>query len=527
MDYLPEMVFGDAIRKQIVLSFGGYNHNQGIRDGDCYDQRNMSSESYPVLTPRRARHLVRKLTKPNGIYEQDGLYLVDGTTFYAGDVAKGTVTDCQKRFASLGVYIIILPDKAYYNRLTDEFGSLEATRTESVMIQDGTFAGEPAKGNTVYKSGYDWSSVFQVGDAVEVKGCVIHTGNNKTAIIREIDGGYLRFYENTFTIGESGDAETITLSRSVPDLDFACENENRLWGCKGNTIYACKLGDPFNWNVFDGVSTDSYAVNVGSPGSFTACTSFLGYPCFFKESNVYKVYGSKPSDFQVMGSATLGVASGSGKSIAVAGETMFYLSRAGVTAYSGGFPQNVSTPFGGVAYKNATAGSDGTKLYISMQDYTGMWNLFCFDSLKKLWSKEDDLQVLGFAYYNGLYLLDSNGNLWLSGDAAEIPSGATNETSVDSVVEFGTFDTADPNKKGVSKIQIRAELDSDASLEILIQFDSCGDWETVRVLQCTRKRSFYVPIVPRRCDHFQIKLSGTGRWALFSMVAERYSGSEI
>ena len=67
----------------------------------------------------------------------------------------------------------------------------------------------------------------------------------------------------------------------MPELDFLCENENRLWGCKGDTIYASKLGDPFNWNVFDGVSTDSYAVDVGSAGDFTGCFAYRGYPVFF------------------------------------------------------------------------------------------------------------------------------------------------------------------------------------------------------------------------------------------------------
>lgn len=117
-----------------------------------------------------------------------------------------------------------------------------------------------------------------------ISGAVTHESNNKTPIIREIDGDYLRFYENTFTIGSGGDAETLTIKRTVPDMDFLCENENRLWGCKEDTIYASKLGDIFNWNVFDGVATDSYSVNVGSAGDFTACCSYLGYPCFSRKS---------------------------------------------------------------------------------------------------------------------------------------------------------------------------------------------------------------------------------------------------
>lgn len=130
---------------------------------------------------------------------------------------------------------------------------------------------------------------------------------------------------------------TLSVRRTVPDLLYVCENENRLWGCDKTTIYASKLGDIFNWNVYDGLDTDSYSVDTGSAGSFTACVSYLGYPIFFKEEHIYKVYGSIPSNFEIMGSATLGVAEGSAGSLAVAGEILFSpLPGAGVMAYSGG-----------------------------------------------------------------------------------------------------------------------------------------------------------------------------------------------
>ena len=46
---------------------------------------------------------------------------------------------------------------------------------------------------------------------------------------------------------------SLTVKRTVPDLLYVCENENRLWGCDKTTIYASKLGDIFNWNVYDGM----------------------------------------------------------------------------------------------------------------------------------------------------------------------------------------------------------------------------------------------------------------------------------
>ena len=60
-----------------------------------------------------------------------------------------------------------------------------------------------------------------------------------------------------------------------------------------------------------------------------------------------------------------------------------------------------------------------------------------------------------------------------------------------------------------------------------MRFDSDGEWKDVSTLSATVKRSFYLPIIPRRSDHFQIKITGTGQWKLYSLVRESYSGSEL
>lgn len=524
---LPQMLYSDGIKKAKQTEFKGYNHNLYAQDGELWDMKNLTSDLYPLLSPRLPRYIVETLTKPNGFYAKDGMYWVDGTGFYADGEKKGDVADSRKQFTSIGAYIIILPDKKWYNRLTGEFGDMEASWSGSAKIQDGTYAGESAEANTIYAAGANWADIFQVGDAVAISGCTIHESNNQTIIIREIDGDNLRFYENSFTINSGGDTETLTIAREMPELDFICENENRLWGCKGDTVYASKLGDPFNWNVFDGLSTDSFAVDVGSAGDFTGCCSYLGYPCMFKEENIYKVYGDKPSNYQVMGSASLGVEAGSHVSLAIAGEVLFYLSRVGIVAYSGGIPQSIAAPFGTERYRNAVAGSDGVKYYVSMEDVEGGWTLFVYDTRFNQWHKEDALEAVGFGWNTELYFLDATGKLWLNGNTRTVPEDATPEGAVESLAEFGDFVEDDPNKKGTSKLQVRMELDAGASVTVEMEFDSDGTWRAVSTMTATVKRSFYLPIIPRRSDHFRIRFRGTGGWRLYSLVRESYSGSEL
>ena len=527
---LPSVPYGSGIRQYPQGQFGGYNHNLYAGDGELYDMTNLSSDLTPLLSPRRPRYIYQTLTTPNGLYANDGLYWVDGTGFYAGGVLRGTVSDSRKLFTGLGAYIIIMPDKAYYNKLTGEFGSLEASWSGAAKIQNGTYAGESADANTIYAAGADWASKFKVGDAVTISGATVHPENNMTIIIREIDGDNLRFYANSFVIGEGGDSEAaLTISRTVPDMDFICANENRAWGCKGDEIYSSKLGDPFNWNVFDGLSTDSYAVSVGSAGDFTACFSYLGYPIFFKEDQIYKVYGDRPSNFQVMGSASLGVESGSHLSLAIAGEVLFYLSRAGIVAYSGGIPQSIAAAFGTERYRNAVGGSDGLKYYVSMEDAEGVWHLFVYDTQRTMWHREDNTEAVGWAWDGELYCLNAAGTLWINGNARSVPEGCTREAAVESEAVFGDFVDADPNKKGTWEFLLRAAVDEGGEIDCAAEFDSDGEWVDMAGghIEPAEKRSYTLAVVPRRSDHYRIKITGTGGWRVYMLTRADYIGSEL
>ena len=70
-------------------------------------------------------------------------------------------------------------------------------------------------------------------------------------------------------------------------------------------------------------------------------------------------------------------------------------------------------------------------------------------------------------------------------------------------------------------------MEEGARLTAEMQFDSDGVWREVKTLYAQRKRSVYLPIIPRRSDHFRIRLSGRGVWRLHSLTRESYTGSEL
>ena len=173
---LPEVPYADGIGKRGQLQFYGLDHNLGAGDGGLWDMQNLTSDYYPVLSTRAKRKIYKNLVNPGGLFAWDALAWVEGTAFYYGGTKKGDVTAGEKRFAAIGAYIIILPDKKYYNTVSGEFGSLESMWSgASLTFTNGKLFGEAAEANTVQCSGVAWSDYFKAGDAVTISGCAKHT----------------------------------------------------------------------------------------------------------------------------------------------------------------------------------------------------------------------------------------------------------------------------------------------------------------------------------------------------------------
>jgi len=536
---LPKLPNNRGAAKVPITQFGGLDRRAGAGNGAVCDMLNLTGAEVPVLASRPARKVGAALTKPRGLCAvgTDLFYVEAGALYKEGTAAPVVASlpsgaDAERSFAALGKRLLIWPDKLLYDTKTGASAALEASFTGTGLVfSDGTYAGEPAEKNTITTTG-EAAFPFNAGDAVTIPACTPTGGVELTVIIREVsdDKKALRFYENTFA--ESGTVSaSLTLRRSVPDLDFLCVNENRVWGCKGDTICCSKLGDPANWNVFDGLSTDAWSVETGTPGNFTGCVSFMGYPIFFKEDRVFKVYGNRPSNFELMASATLGVLPGAEKTLAVAGETLFYLSRAGFVRYNGGYPSAVDTALN-AKYTGGAAGSDGKKYYVSALRSDSVREFLVYDPETGLWVKEDDLAVKGFANVGSvLYAQTAAANVIVAG------ASSPDETAFDSSVTFADFDRVKIGRgtytfasKYPVRIWLRYELAARnvtvesvttdiAALTVQISYNG-GAFENVTTLPSGGKTAKYLPVPIRRCDRFRVKLSCNSDWKLYGMEIE-------
>ena len=501
--YYPALKTKGAVR-EVIDTFAGYNHQLRIRDGEFFQTKNLTTQFYPVFANRPKRGVFASWPLQNGslaftnlqaIIAKDQLYWVDNGTLYANGTATGLTglqTIKPTQLVSMGAYICIFPDKKWINTAKlSEYGDMgaswsvtQASVTYSMCHQDGTVytsvtksetePASPSPGDIWIDEGDDdavkeyssysesWivletvytrvdfttqgqiPALFQEYDGVEVSG-LYYDDLNGSKIIYALGGEENSQNDYIVLVGICGEEYTqtgasISIQRKVPDMDYVCEAQNRLWGCYYgfdgthalNEIYCCALGDFRNWSQYLGISTDSWRASRGSDGPFTGCINYLGTPTFFKESVIHPVSVSSVGAHQIGDIPARGVQQGSHLSLAVVNETLFYKSRTGVMAYQGGMPADVSEALGDEKYYAAVAGVYGQRYYISMKDGANAWHFFCYDVGKGLWMHEDDLHAEQFAQVGDeLYVQSSNKIYAING------TGGTPESAVPWIAETG------------------------------------------------------------------------------------------
>ena len=585
--------------RKMVDSFRGYNHNLRISEEEFFDMKNMTSDYYPVLAPRKKRGVYAAPLNPQGMIAKDSLCYVDGTAFVINGypVEMGLSTneeDCPKKLVSMGAYVIILPDKKYINTadLTD-FGNIEAEVQTNAPVSftlcklDGSEyevdksqseePEEPANGtmwvdtSTVPHTLKQWSESsgmwvsiattyvkiscanigkpFEKYDGITISGLkdkALH--DNGTGDVIE-DTTDLAALEGAAVVWDKGDnyivvvgvmditrtiKDQITISRNMPHMDFIVESKNRLWGCRYglsrngevvNEIYASKLGDFKNWNCFMGLSTDSYSASVGTDGQFTGAITHLGYPLFFKETVLHKVYGDYPANIQIQDTACRGVQRGCERSLAIVNEILYYKARSGVCSYDGSLPMEMSYVLGEEVYGEAVAGGHGNKYYISMQDLISEeHSLFVYDSAKGMWHKEDNLHADSFCSCRGeLYAIDHDSKQVI----AMLGSGTKESESVEWMVETGEIGISSPDMKYISRLTVRMSMDLGTEVRIYAQYDFRDSWELLVTMRSNNLRSFSIPIRPKRCDHMRLRIEGEGVAKIYSITKTIEQGSEL
>lgn len=555
MGRLVEPLYQIEPQIEQIIEFKGLNLKTVIGNGEMRAMENLSSDGYPNLTQRKPRgtyydgrepgtsryeKVVQILTKSmlvEGV-QKGPLAVLDYSNseyrfFYMNDGVPYEITGTERfprftekqKMVAINNYICFFPAKSYFDIKTGLTGALNALETaETAAITLGS------ESTTIDMDG----SKFKANDAVRITGTLVY-GEETKAI--EISCEVLSATDTSITVpketfleldGEGLTTATLTgaiVARWIPELKFVIESGNRLWGVNDNdnTIYSSKLGDPSNWEYYQNTSLDSYAATQGTDGVWTGCAKYSGHLLFFKSNYIHRVYGSMPSQYQISVMEASGIEEGCEDSVATIEDIVFYKSLAGIMAYSGSRPQLISGNFGANDYHKAVAGADRRKYYVSMQNSLGTYDMFVFDTGYELWHREDNTQAISFAMMDEkLFYVNEAGVIKVI--SAENWSNGVRSINIDSeeaalpwCAELGPFDEYIEMKKVVSRMFMRLNLEEGSTVTVSVKADA-GEWEEVYSISDKPERACTIPIVPRRCQHFSIKLSGTGRCKIESIL---------
>lgn len=645
-----------AHSQQVTDTFGGYNHNLKIPEGEFYEMENLCGDDYPLLATRKQRNTLQAPAAENlqaMVSKGDNLYYIAGydpTTktcgFYAGDekVMDLAYAGGLKRFVSMGAYLLIWPDKVWYNTADGTHGNMEkmfsaaagtyldhsltsssgpdgqevydiyvlwyirpCSRDGKIVYTTGAAYGEkhvvvvdgieyhylnfvkpkePKNGDAyidretrtpyIYNDiSKDWSaqdvpvmrleckgigSAFAPGDYIRVSGVDPGTYSGQNVGDNPSDGVYREVLvtgENYIVLdayaprdeqgimNDTPPAEGyVKAAMDLPDMDYVIEAQNRLWGCKYGTVngklvnevYASALGRFDVWRKYAGVSTDSYAASVGSDGRWTGAVNYQGYPLFFKEDRMHKVYVSASGAHRIQEYTMRGVQPGGAKSLAVVNGVLFYKARDCVCAYDGsGAPTDVSEKLNldslsrpGSTTSIAAAYRDKYYLYLQMNTPPGS-RLLVLDTRRGAWYRENLPigSITDFTEHLGSLLCAAGGIEEIAHDNQVSELSGTGEGDVAWSCETGLIGYSTVEQKYVSRFNIRMSLARDAYMDVLVQYDSDGVWHNQGRIQGVGTRTFMLPVRPRRCDHFRIRLEGSGDVRIYSFAKIFEAGSDV
>lgn len=559
-------------RSETVSVFRGWQPDEATCPENGFTRmENGCGQQSPGLCTRPPRQTALTLTNPRGLTAHSRLCWVDGDTLYYNGKSVGQVSDSEKTFVNMGAWILIFPDKLRFSTVDQTVEPLEATFVttgETVVtlcrgdgeayeyVSSPTAPDDPKAGQVwldtsgetaclkIYSAATGlWSTIestnlkvsspnigenFAQYDGVTFENAGVLNGTHVIAQ-REKDSLVIAgILANTLTLPIG-----VKLSRTLPDMDYICEYANRLWGCNSekHEIYASRLGDPTNFSCFEGLSTDSYTVTVGTPGVFTGCIAYGSSVVFFKEDVLHRLYGTLPSNFQMVTVHGPGVKNGCAKSLQNGSETLYYQGPGGVYAYAGGQPARIDSALSPLQLQNARGGY-GRGVYVLMgQEENGQAHFLRYEEPNGTWYREDGSDVMDFAGMAGeVWFLTRQGALIRT--AAQGSSlllegpGGEKEEDIPFCFVTGRLGMDLPGQKVYRRVQVRLLMEEGAFCRLSLSRDG-GEWEPKGTFTARHTGRFTLPLIPGRCDTCRLKLEGTGQVTLIALHRLRERGSDL
>jgi len=375
---------------------------------------------------RQIARIGRQIYTNTGVLTDDGLTAAQQTLINIAGAATVTLCDADSVDITVQTTVPATPSDGNYYYDTVKQGLY---RYSELL---GEWVGVPACYTKLTFTGTapDLSGIEE-GDAL--RGMIWETYSTDeflrfdgAALVRAADNTGHVLILNTMLTNMIEDQVRVELRRRMPVLDYICEHDNRVFGCRYglndegefvNEIYVSALGKPARWFSYEGISSDSFTVSVGEPGAWTGCCSCGDVVFFFKENKIFVMAGGAPGSYSLHDYDGYGVQAGSEKSLTVIENAAYYKSSHGVRRiipYS--YPVVIGDDLGEDKWTDAIGGTDGRKYYISMADGEER-SLYVYDTDARLWTREaePDGLCLMIPYKNNLLAVGCDRNTTLCG----------------------------------------------------------------------------------------------------------------
>lgn len=546
--------YSTLVRKP-VTAFGGLMRGEETEENEFSDMQGMCGSGRGLLSSCGA---LKQLTAQAGNGQMLAVENGGGLDFYSlgqgGFYKNGTLLplrqfpdnnsltgvpsshleEVQARCTELGLPVQITAQGGYLTSTWTgdwqktklvRFGSFVAA-VPQMLITDGTYTyfwkghfflmQQPQYYNDLIlycPSLRELETLFPEGEAIELRlaGEAFLTGTahaHLPAMIKLEPDGDVQL-KSTTLVGE------VLRPGMVNFADVTCAY-NRMFGVSGNRIYASKQGDMHNFNYYKLTPLDSWWADTESGEDFTALTSLSGRVVAFKPTSTFEVYGVNAPYTVKDISRSFGCVNPF--TVAEVAGVLVLQTKEGFHAYGGSRFVSIQDPLGDlIPEEDALACGTGSRYYVTLGG-----KVYCYDYYRGAWYCVSGVNPTGLCACAGGVFVNLQGTLWQlpGGDSPADLSGVQQEQPW----YFETVALARDFTGGLlSSVEMKLACE-DASFRVYVSHDG-GAYECMREVEMQPgKRFVSVPIRPRMCAEFRVKVSGAGRVALCGLVLNQYKG---
>ncbi len=305
------------------------------------------------------------------------------------------------------------------------------------------------------------------------------------------------------------------IRKAMPVMSSVCIHNNRLWGVNpnGEYIYSSKTGDFREFNRFEGLSSDSYYVGIGTGDKFVGIYPYRNYVLAFKKDCIYIISGTLPTNFTI--SRTIeGFGCIDIKSCSICGGNLYFLSENGFYRFDGVNFEHISKKLN---HKYVSAIGFGTtnKYYTYAIRDDGEKELLVFDAVYNLWHTMSTPEPIHgfFSDMGNVYGVGSNAIYLFE-----------SEENTDWTMESVNFFEDDCSNSYINEIWIRAKFARGKTIRTFSATEGLHYSEHEKLTGTGHIKTYRIPVRWKNAKNYKIKLQGDGETIIYNIELHSADG---